>query len=36
VMPANFANPNLIVRGADGVATGIADDRSPWSAALAR
>ena len=36
VMPANFANPNLVVRGRDGVATGIADDRSPWSAALAR
>jgi gamma-glutamyltranspeptidase/glutathione hydrolase len=36
VMPANFANPNLIARAPDGVATGIADDRSPWSAALAR
>lgn len=36
VMPANFANPNLIARAADGTATGIADDRSPWSAALAR
>ncbi len=36
VMPANFANPNLITRAADGTATGIADDRSPWSAALAR
>ncbi len=36
VMPANFANPNLIARAADGTATGVADDRSPWSAALAR
>ena len=36
VMPANFANPNLITRGPDGTATGISDDRSPWSAALAR
>jgi gamma-glutamyltranspeptidase/glutathione hydrolase len=35
VMPANFANPNLIALDGDGVATGIADDRSPWSVALA-
>jgi gamma-glutamyltranspeptidase/glutathione hydrolase len=35
VMPGNFANPNLIVQHADGSRTGISDDRSPWSAALA-
>ncbi len=34
VMPANFANPNLIARTEAGM-TGIADDRSPWSVALA-
>ena len=34
IMPANFANPNLIARTAAGM-TGIADNRSPWSVALA-
>jgi len=36
ITPANFANPNLIVRTPDGIATGIADNRSPWSVALER
>ena len=36
VGPTNFANPNMIVRNADGSATGVADNRSPWSVALAR
>ncbi len=36
VMPGNFANPNLIVAHPDGRRTGIVDDRSPWSTALAQ
>jgi gamma-glutamyltranspeptidase / glutathione hydrolase len=36
ITPANFANPNAIVRHENGSATGVADNRSPWSAALAR
>ena len=36
VMPGNFASPNVIVSHADGNRTGIGDDRSPWSAALAQ
>ena len=36
VMPGNFASPNVIVSQADGRRTGIGDDRSPWSAALAQ
>ncbi|HYZ32421.1 MAG TPA: gamma-glutamyltransferase [Crenalkalicoccus sp.] len=35
VMPINFANPNLILRGPGGEATGISDAASPWSAAVA-
>jgi gamma-glutamyltranspeptidase/glutathione hydrolase len=36
VMPANFANPGVVVQHADGSRSGISDDRSPWSAALAQ
>ncbi len=36
LMPAGFANPNIIVQRPDGSRTGISDDRSPWSAALAQ
>lgn len=35
VLPVNFACPNVIMRDADGFATGISDAMSPWSAALA-
>lgn len=35
VMPLNFACPNLIRRGPDGMAEGISDAMSPWSAAVA-
>ena len=35
VMPVNFACPNVIQRGTDGMATGISDAMSPWSAARA-
>ncbi|WP_458097315.1 gamma-glutamyltransferase [Roseomonas sp. WA12] len=35
VLPVNFACPNFIARDADGVAVGITDVMSPWSAALA-
>ena len=35
-MPVNYANPNVIVRGADGGVTGISDAQSPWSAAVAQ
>jgi gamma-glutamyltranspeptidase/glutathione hydrolase len=35
-VPVNFACPNVILRGPDGVATGISDFMSPWSAAVAR
>ena len=34
VMPVNFACPNLIQRGPDGM-VGITDVMSPWSAAVA-
>jgi gamma-glutamyltranspeptidase / glutathione hydrolase len=34
VWPANFACPNLIVRGEDGVNRGVSDALSPWSAAV--
>ena len=34
MLPVNFACPNLIAREG-GVATGISDVMSPWSAALA-
>jgi gamma-glutamyltranspeptidase/glutathione hydrolase len=34
--PANFANPNAIIQHPDGTRTGIADNRSPWSVALAQ
>jgi gamma-glutamyltranspeptidase/glutathione hydrolase len=36
VLPVNFACPNLIAIGADGMRTGISDAMSPWSAALAQ
>ncbi|MCA3391678.1 MAG: hypothetical protein INF47_05600, partial [Roseomonas sp.] len=35
VLPVNFACPNLIQIGADGLRTGITDAMSPWSAAIA-
>lgn len=35
VWPQQFACPNLILRGADGVNLGITDAMSPWSAAVA-
>ena len=35
VMPINFACPNAIVVGSDGVRRGISDAASPWSAAVA-
>ncbi|SHJ93225.1 gamma-glutamyltranspeptidase / glutathione hydrolase [Roseomonas rosea] len=35
VLPVNFACPNFIARDADGMAQGISDVMSPWSAALA-
>ncbi len=36
LMPGNFANPNLILQRPDGSRTGISDNRSPWSAAVAQ
>jgi gamma-glutamyltranspeptidase/glutathione hydrolase len=36
VLPVNFACPNLIVIGPDGLRTGVSDAMSPWSAALAQ
>jgi gamma-glutamyltranspeptidase / glutathione hydrolase len=35
VWPANFACPNLVLRGDDGINHGISDALSPWSAAAA-
>jgi gamma-glutamyltranspeptidase/glutathione hydrolase len=35
VWPQQFACPNLILRGADGINLGITDAMSPWSAAVA-
>ena len=35
VMPINFACPNAIVVGSDGMRRGISDAASPWSAAVA-
>lgn len=35
-VPVQFACPNVIVQGADGVRTGISDAMSPWSAAVAQ
>ena len=35
VMPINFACPNAISIGPDGVRSGISDVASPWSTALA-
>jgi gamma-glutamyltranspeptidase/glutathione hydrolase len=35
VWPANFACPNLVLRGDDGTNHGISDAMSPWSAAVA-
>jgi hypothetical protein len=32
----NFACPNLIAIGPDGLKTGVSDAMSPWSAALAQ
>jgi gamma-glutamyltranspeptidase/glutathione hydrolase len=34
--PGNYANPNVILRNADGTRTGMSDVMSPWSAALAQ
>jgi hypothetical protein len=34
VLPVNFACPNLIAIGPDGLRTGVSDAMSPWSAAL--
>jgi hypothetical protein len=36
MMPANFAKPNVIVQHAHGSRTGVSDNRSPSSVALAR
>jgi len=36
VMPINFACPNAIIVGSDGMRTGISDAASPWSAAIAQ
>lgn len=36
LMPANFANPNVIAVGTDGNRAGASDNRSPWSVALAQ
>ena len=36
VMPINFACPNFILRGEDGVVTGVSDAASPWSGAVAQ
>ena len=36
VMPGNFASPCVVVQHPDGSRTGMSDDRSPWSAALAQ
>jgi gamma-glutamyltranspeptidase / glutathione hydrolase len=36
VLPVNYANPNLIVRAADGSVTGVSDVMSPWSLAIAQ
>ena len=33
--PARFSCPNLVLRGEDGIARGISDVMSPWSAAVA-
>jgi gamma-glutamyltranspeptidase/glutathione hydrolase len=33
--PANFACPNLVLRGEDGLNYGVSDVMSPWSAAVA-
>jgi gamma-glutamyltranspeptidase/glutathione hydrolase len=35
VWPANFACPNLVLRGEDGTNHGVSDALSPWSAAMA-
>jgi gamma-glutamyltranspeptidase/glutathione hydrolase len=36
VLPVNYACPNLIAIGPDGLRTGVSDAMSPWSAALAQ
>jgi gamma-glutamyltranspeptidase/glutathione hydrolase len=36
VLPVNYANPNLILRDADGSVTGVSDVMSPWSSAIAQ
>ena len=36
VVPINYANPNVIVRDADGSVTGVSDVMSPWSLAIAQ
>ena len=35
VWPAQFACPNMVLRGDDGINHGISDALSPWSAAMA-
>jgi len=35
VWPQQFACPNLVLRGEDGINRGITDAMSPWSAAVA-
>jgi gamma-glutamyltranspeptidase/glutathione hydrolase len=35
VFPTRFACPNLVLRSADGMNSGISDVMSPWSAAVA-
>lgn len=36
VVPVNYANPNVILRSADGAVTGVSDVMSPWSSAVAQ
>jgi gamma-glutamyltranspeptidase/glutathione hydrolase len=36
VLPVNYANPNVILRSADGTVTGVSDVMSPWSLAVAQ
>jgi gamma-glutamyltranspeptidase/glutathione hydrolase len=35
-MPVNYACPNMIMIGEDGVRIGISDVMSPWSGAVAQ
>ena len=36
IMPGNYANPSLVLAAEDGRRVAVADDRSPWSTALAQ